>query len=55
VVTNSFDAGRAAAGALDPAALEPGPYIIRVTARDISGNEATEGRDLSIIVARSAN
>jgi streptogramin lyase len=53
VVTNSLDAGRAAPGALDPSQLAPGEYIIRVTARDINGNEAIAGRDLRVTVARS--
>jgi sugar lactone lactonase YvrE len=53
VVTNSLTAGRAAAGAWDPTGVEPGDYIIRVIARDISGNEAVANRDISVTVARS--
>ena len=53
VVTNSLTDGRAAAGAWDPALLEPGDYIIRVIARDISGNEARAGRDLRVRIVRN--
>jgi hypothetical protein len=52
VVTNSLDAGRAASGAWDPTLLEPGDYVIRVIAKDISGNEATAGRELPVTVSR---
>src|SRR5690606_32044738 len=36
VVTNTLRGGRAQPGALDPSALEPGEYVLRVVARDIS-------------------
>ena len=51
VVTNSLQGGRAAKGVWDPAGLLPGRYIVRITARDFSGNEATANRDLSVVVA----
>ena len=50
IVTNSLRGGRAAASAWDPSGLEPGDYVIRVIARDISGNEAVAGRDLPVRV-----
>jgi sugar lactone lactonase YvrE len=53
VVTNSLVGGRASKSVWDPGSLAPGDYIIRVTARDISGNEAITGRDLRVVVARS--
>jgi len=53
VVTNSLEAGRAAKGVWDPTGLQPGSYIVRVTARDISGNEAVTGRDLAVEVGRN--
>jgi hypothetical protein len=53
VVTNSLTRGRASHGAWDPADLEPGDYIVRIIARDISGNEAIAGRDLPVTVARN--
>ena len=53
VVTNTLADGRAAAGAWDPTPLEPGDYIIRVIARDISGNEALAGRDLRVRIVRN--
>ena len=55
IVTNSLSGGRAMAGAWDPTALEPGDYIIRAIARDISGNEAVAGRDLRVRVSPIAN
>jgi sugar lactone lactonase YvrE len=50
VVTNSLLDGHASKGVWDPSALAPGTYVIRVTARDISGNEAIAGRDLKVNV-----
>jgi len=54
IVTNSLREGRGAASAWDPSGLEPGDYVIRVIARDISGNEAVAGRDLPVRVGRPA-
>lgn len=51
VVTNSLQDGRATRGMWDPTGLPPGNYIIRITARDFSGNEAATGRDLMVVVA----
>ncbi|HEX5097818.1 MAG TPA: gluconolaconase, partial [Acidimicrobiia bacterium] len=53
VVTNSLAGGRAARGVWDPSELQPGNYIIRVTARDFSGNEAGSGRDLAVVVGNN--
>ena len=50
IVTNSLRGGRGAVSAWDPSGLEPGDYIIRVIARDFSGNEAVAGRDLLVRV-----
>ncbi len=50
VVTNSLRDGRATRGMWDPTGLLPGNYIIRITARDFSGNEAATGRDLLVEV-----
>ena len=51
----SAGAGRAVAGAWDPGGVEPGDYIIRVIARDFSGNEAIAGRDVAVTVTRMTN
>jgi hypothetical protein len=53
VVTTSFSGGRAVAGAWDPGPLEPGDYIIRVIARDFSGNEAVTGRDVAVRIVKN--
>jgi sugar lactone lactonase YvrE len=50
VVTNSLRDGQATRGMWDPTGLIPGNYIIRITARDFSGNEAATGRDLLVEV-----
>jgi len=50
VVTNSLRDGQATRGMWDPTGLLPGNYIIRITARDFSGNEAATGRDLMVEV-----
>jgi hypothetical protein len=50
VVTNSLRDGQATRGMWDPTGLLPGNYIIRITARDFSGNEAATGRDLLVEV-----
>jgi sugar lactone lactonase YvrE/murein DD-endopeptidase MepM/ murein hydrolase activator NlpD len=52
VVTNTFHDGVAGEGFWDTTSLEPGRYIVRVHARDISGNEATANRDATVVVAR---
>lgn len=48
VLTNTVRDGLLATGLWQPSELPAGDYIIRVTARDYSGNEAEQGRDLSI-------
>jgi sugar lactone lactonase YvrE len=50
VVTNSLQNGHASTGVWDPAELPPGTYILRITARDIRGNQAVSGRDLTVVV-----
>lgn len=50
VLTNTVRDGRLAAGALQPAELPAGDYTLRITARDYSGNEAGERRELPITV-----
>ena len=50
VVTNRVRDGAAAQGSWDPASLPAGDYIIRISASDYAGNEATAGRDLAIAV-----
>jgi sugar lactone lactonase YvrE/murein DD-endopeptidase MepM/ murein hydrolase activator NlpD len=52
VVTNTFHDGVAGEDFWDTTSLEPGRYIVRVHARDISGNEARANRDATVIVAR---
>ena len=48
VLTNTVRDGLLASGELQLAELQPGSYAIRISARDFSGNEALEGRDLLI-------
>ena len=48
--TNAFRDGRAAAGALDTAALAPGDYTLRVLVADVRGNLAIANRDVAITV-----
>ena len=52
VVTNTFIDGVAGEGFWDTTSLAPGKYIVRVRARDISGNEARANRDLGVVVVR---
>jgi hypothetical protein len=52
VVTNTFINGIAGEGFWDTTSLAPGKYIVRVRARDISGNEARTNRDLGVVVVR---
>ena len=52
VVTNTFHDGRAGEDFWDTTSLAPGQYIVRVHARDISGNEAKVNRDAAVVVAR---
>jgi DNA-binding beta-propeller fold protein YncE len=51
IVTNRFKAGDAAEGFWDTSALTPGTYVVRIHARDVSGNEAIVNRDLRVVVA----
>ena len=52
VVTNTFHDGLAGEDFWDTTSLAPGKYIVRVHARDISGNEANANRDTAVVVAR---
>jgi hypothetical protein len=52
VATNTFHDGIASEGFWDTASLAAGRYILRVHARDISGNEASANRDLAVTVQR---
>jgi sugar lactone lactonase YvrE len=52
VVTNMFHDGVASEGFWDTTALQPGRYIVRVHARDISGNEVKANRDTVVVVAQ---
>ena len=55
VVTSTLRDGVATDGTLDPAALPPGDYTLRITAADIHGNVALANRDLAITIpARGA-
>jgi sugar lactone lactonase YvrE len=51
VVTNTFHDGQAGEAFWDTTSLQPGKYIVRVHARDISGNEAKTNRDTAVVVA----
>ncbi|MDR7191965.1 gluconolaconase [Luteimonas terrae] len=48
VVTNTVRDGRLEPGLWDAAALPAGDYIVRITARDASGNAALANRDLAV-------
>ena len=48
LVTNTVRDGQLATGAWQPAELPAGDYVLRITARDYSGNVATAGRDLPV-------
>lgn len=50
VVTNAFHDGLAGEAFWDTTSLQPGRYIVRVHARDISGNEATA--NAAVVVGR---
>ena len=51
VVTNTVRDGRSEVGAWRAAELEPGDYVLRITASDFSGNEVTgTSRDLPITI-----
>jgi DNA-binding beta-propeller fold protein YncE len=52
VVTNTFSGGAAAEGFWDTTRLLPGPYTLRIHARDVRGNEAMANRDLKVEVGR---
>jgi sugar lactone lactonase YvrE len=49
-VTNTFRGGSASPGLWDTSLFEPGDYILRVIASDISGNEATTNRDVAVTI-----
>ncbi|QNP40604.1 NHL repeat-containing protein [Lysobacter solisilvae (ex Woo and Kim 2022)] len=48
VVTNTVRGGTLATGAWRPRELAAGDYLLRITAKDYSGNLATAGRDLPV-------
>ncbi len=48
VLTNTVRDGSLARGRLQVGDLPDGDYIVRILARDHSGNEATTGRDLHV-------
>ena len=48
VLTNTVRDGRLATGLWQPAELPAGDYVIRITAKDYSGNTATAGRELPV-------
>ncbi|WP_285447830.1 NHL repeat-containing protein [Xanthomonas sp. LMC-A-07] len=50
LVTNTVRDGRIGNGHWQAGALPPGDYILRITARDYSGNEASANRDLRVRV-----
>ncbi|TQD46148.1 gluconolaconase [Marilutibacter aestuarii] len=47
-LTNTVRDGRIASGSWRPDDMAPGDYLLRVHARDYSGNEAQAGRDLPV-------
>jgi sugar lactone lactonase YvrE len=53
IVTHDVRDGHASGGLWDTTSLAPGPYAIRITARDWSGNAAT--RDLAVMVVPPAS
>ncbi|KER79721.1 NHL repeat-containing protein [Xanthomonas arboricola] len=50
LVTNMVRDGRIGNGQWQAGALPPGDYVLRITARDYSGNEANANRDLRVRV-----
>jgi len=52
IVTNSFRGGAATEGFWDTTSLQPGPYVLRVIARDARGNAAIANRDLKVVINR---
>ncbi|MCW2003044.1 sugar lactone lactonase YvrE [Xanthomonas arboricola] len=50
LVTNMVRDGRIGNGQWQAGALPPGDYVLRITARDYSGNEASANRDLRVRV-----
>ncbi|GAB3383383.1 gluconolaconase [Lysobacter fragariae] len=48
VVTNTVHGGNLATGAWRPDGLPAGDYVLRITAKDFSGNIATAGRELPV-------
>ena len=49
-VTNTLRDGRAERGVWDTSQLPKGDYVLRIIARDYSGNEAQQGRDVLVSV-----
>ena len=50
IATNTFKDGEATEGFWDTTGLPPGPYILRIHARDVRGNAAVANRDLRVVV-----
>ncbi|WP_064747677.1 NHL repeat-containing protein [Lysobacter antibioticus] len=50
MVSNTVRDGRLIAGSYSPSELPAGDYLLRITARDYSGNVAAAGRDLAVRV-----
>jgi hypothetical protein len=50
--TNTFRRGIAAPGRWDTSTLPTGDYILRIWAGDISGNVATQNRDVAVTIRR---
>ncbi|HEU4595859.1 MAG TPA: NHL repeat-containing protein [Pyrinomonadaceae bacterium] len=51
-LTNTVRGGRAERGVWQTSELPPGDYTLRIHAADYAGNEATEGTDVPVTVAR---
>ena len=50
VLTNTVRDGELATGAWQAEGLPAGNYTLRITARDYSGNVASTGRDLELVL-----
>jgi sugar lactone lactonase YvrE len=53
-VTNTLRDGVAERGGWDTTRLSPGDYTVRILAADISGNEASQNRDVAVTVTPAA-